>query len=246
MEIVLGSERAVQYLQRSHISPSPRPPFQVRRSIPPPLEHLLEANDRASCEAAWAAFLDQYSRLILHVARSIGGSHDAAMDRYAHALEQLRRDDYQRLRSFAADGRGKFTTWLVVVVRRLCLDQARTRYGRDRGGGSAFVDARATRRRLVDLVGADVDTDLLASAGGNPEDDAAAAELRERLRTAIADLDPGERLMLRLRFQDEVPVKEIARVLSLPSVFHVYRSLNRILEQLRTTLRAAGVDGAFQ
>jgi DNA-directed RNA polymerase specialized sigma24 family protein len=44
------------------------------------------------------------------------------MDGYAYVLEALRSDDYRRLRAYAADGRSKFSTWLVVVARRLCLD----------------------------------------------------------------------------------------------------------------------------
>lgn len=213
----------------------------MKRPIPPPVEHLLHAGDTPSREAAWAQFLGQYSPLILHVARSLGGSQDQAMDRYAHALEELRRDDYRRLRGYAADGRGKFTTWLVLVVRRLCVDEARRRYGRPRGGPN---EAHETRRRLADLVAADVDTDLLPGSSRTPEEEAAASELSGRLNGAIDELEPGDRLMLRLRFQDEVAVAEIARIFSLPNVFHVYRRLNQVLAQLREALREAGVEDA--
>lgn len=57
------------------------------------------------------------------------------MDRYAHVLDKLQVDDFRRLRTFVADGRGKFTTWLTVVVRRICLDHHRQRYGRVRERG---------------------------------------------------------------------------------------------------------------
>jgi hypothetical protein len=76
------------------------------------------------------------------------------MDRYAWVLDALRQDRHRRLRAFAAEGRGSFTTWLVAVVRRLCVDEHRHRYGRPagwrarRGGGRAW-----SRRELVDLVG---------------------------------------------------------------------------------------------
>lgn len=203
------------------------------------MEQLLQSHETQSLEKAWAQFLEQYSRLILHVARSLGGSHDNVMDRYAHALEELRRDDYRRLRGYAADGRGKFTTWLVLVVRRLCLDEARSRYGRPRGGSN---EAHETRRRLADLVAADVDTDLLPGSGRNPEEEAGHRELSGILTGAIAQLEPGDRLMLRLRFQDDVTVAEIARIFSFPNVFHVYRRLNRILDQLRESLRETGVE----
>ena len=211
----------------------------MSRRLPPALQHLLQASDEESCEAAWEVFVQEYSRLVMHVSQSLGGSHDAVMDRYVHALEGLRRDDFQRLREYEADRRGKFTTWLTVVVRRLCLDQARRKYGRRRGGSE---EAWERRRRLADMVSAEVDAELLPAYGTSPEEAALASDLRDRLDAALGELEPRERLMLRLRFQDEVPVKEIARLLSFPNVFHVYRRLKGILNRLRASLEEAGVE----
>ena len=82
----------------------------------------------------WRAFVEQHSRIIMHACRSVGSDYDVVMDRYAHVLEQLQQDGFERLRAYAPDGRGKFTTWLTVVVRRLCLDHHRGRYGREHFG----------------------------------------------------------------------------------------------------------------
>lgn len=210
-------------------------------SCPSALTRLLQSPDAPSRAESWAEFLEEYSRLILHAAHSFGGSQDAVMDRYAHVLEQLRRDDYRRLDSYTADGRGKFSTWLVVVVRRLCLDQVRSRYGRRRGGSE---EAHRQRRELADLVAADVDPDFLPGGGTSPEYAARVSELNGRLNDAIALLEPADRLLLRLRFHDEVPIAEIARVQSFPSVFHVYRRLNAIFDELRQSLNDAGVRDA--
>lgn len=210
------------------------------RRIPPVLERLLQTSRGPSPERAWSDFLQEYSRLILHAARSFGGSYDEAMDRYAYVLERLRHDDYRRLRMYVADGRGKFTTWLVVVVRRCCLDESRSRYGRPRGD----PDAHRQRRQLADQVAADIDPDLLPGADSSPEELARARQLNENLAAAIERLDPDDRLLLRLRFHDEVPVAEIARISSFPTVFHVYRRLNGIFEELRRTLHEAGVRDA--
>jgi RNA polymerase sigma factor (sigma-70 family) len=205
------------------------------------VERLLNAPDRSALESAWSGFLDDYNRLILHTARSLGGSYDDVMDRYAHALEQLRRDDFRRLRGYAADGRGKFSTWLVVVVRRLCYDQVRSRYGRH---GASGAHGQQLRRDLVDLVAADLDPDHLPTTSSSPEAELRATELEGGLSAAIARLDPSDRLLLRLRYQDDVPIAEIARALSYPSIFHVYRQLNRILSQLRSLLREVGIREA--
>ena len=126
-------------------------PFpQHASSAPAELAALLQARDAESRERAWGKFLDRYSRLILHGARSLGSDYDAVMDRYTLIVEQLRDGDFRRLRSYVADGRGKFTTWLTVVVRRICLDHHRQRYGRAREGVRTQVEGaqgRAARRR---------------------------------------------------------------------------------------------------
>src|SRR5690348_13892049 len=120
---------------------------------PRSLDRLLSAIAREEhdhVDAAWKIFVSEYSRLLLHVTRSITSSHDDAMDAYAFVLEQLHTDDYRRLREFASNPRSKLSTWLVVVARRLCLDLHRHRYGRRRGDESQ--EQRDMRRRLQDLI----------------------------------------------------------------------------------------------
>jgi RNA polymerase sigma factor (sigma-70 family) len=212
-------------------------------ALPTPLSSLLTASDSQSRDDAWAEFLSSYSALIMRVARLLGGDDDAIMNRYAFALDALRRDDFKRLRQYTADGRGKFTTWLVLVVRRLCLDEHRSRYGRRQSDVDSSADRRAERRRLVDLLG--VVPELAEVAA--PENDEADASIRvtERsaaLESAVARLDVSDRLLVRLRFQDELSVPHIARIVRAPSVGHVYRRLDRVLASLRAMLRQAGVE----
>jgi RNA polymerase sigma factor (sigma-70 family) len=212
-------------------------------TLPPELSALLTASDAPAREAAWAAFVERYSRLLLHTARSSGGDYDAVMDAYTWALEQLRRDDLHRLRAYAADRRCKFTTWLVVVVRRLCLDHHRQRYGRAGGREASSRDSLAARRRLVDLVTEDIDPSSVAnSAAGNPDADLEAKELGGALSAAIGNLPPRERLLLKLRFEDDLSAREIAQVMGFATAFHVYRQLNRLVASLRASLRKRGVD----
>jgi len=47
------------------------------------------------------------------------------MDRYAFVLDRLRARNFRRLRRFQPRGSARFTTWLVLVSRRLCLDHRR-------------------------------------------------------------------------------------------------------------------------
>ncbi len=210
---------------------------------PPELSRLLCSSDPSSMEEDWAAFVDLYSRLLLHTARSFGGDYDSGMDRYAYVLEELRRDDFKRLRSYAADGRSRFSTWLVVVARRLCLDCHRHKYGRDRTGGQD-LEGRATRKRLVDLLAEAVDLPVLPDPSApNPESDVQRAEMLETLELTVGRMEPRDRLLLKLRFYDGVSVREIAKVMAFPSVFHVYRRLRDLFASLRRELSGQGVDG---
>jgi RNA polymerase sigma factor (sigma-70 family) len=209
------------------------------------LRRLLDANDPSLREAAWTDFVGAYSKLILHVTRSVHGDQDGAMDLYAYILEQLSCNDFRRLRRYAADGRSEFATWLVVVAQRLCLDHNRQRYGRLRIDGTNFTTAEneyATRRRLVDLIGAEVDLTLVPDQGNNDaEYSMRVGEVHKALESALRSLEPGERLLLKLRFEDECGMEEIAETLRLPSRFHARRQLTHVLGALKRALQRRGI-----
>jgi RNA polymerase sigma factor (sigma-70 family) len=217
-------------------------------SLPSVVARLLDSNDGPARESAWSAFVASYTRLLLHCARGLGGDHDAAMDRYACILEHLRTDDYRRLRAYVADGRSEFSTWLVVVAQRICFDHRRARYGRLRPGaddGRAHDEEWAARRRLVDLISADVDLSSIGDgAERDPEDRVRLADLYLALESALASLGPRDRLLVKLRFEDEMSMPDIARDLGLPSRFHAYRRLSRVLVELRRSLESGGVRDA--
>ncbi len=208
----------------------------MAEDFPSELSSLLGATDAAARDTAWPAFLNSYSRLLLHVARQVGRDYDAAMDAYTYILEQLRAGDYHRLRGYAGDGRSKFTTWLVVVARRLCLDYLRHRYGRARENGAAGGDSRAGRKRLEDLLADQVEVTELPDAAAGPEAELIASEQSHTLAAGLAALEPRDRLLLTLRFEDDLSAREIASLVGFPTPFHVYRRLNTILASLRARL----------
>ncbi len=213
--------------------------------LPSELQTLLGAKDAKARDAAWRSFVGLHSRLLLHTARNVDREHDAAMDAYAHLLDQLRANDFRRLRGYADDGRSKFTTWLVVVARRLCLDHVRQRYGRLQEDTPQAREAHAARRRLIDHVTDEIDVDELHSeTGADADAQLRRAELTRALAAALAGLDPSDRLLLRLRFEDDLPAREIAGILHYPSPFHVYRRINALLAQMRETLARVGIHEA--
>ena len=223
---------------------NPSPAVEEHRdTLPPVVERLLRAPSGAAGDDAWAAFLDGYSGLLLRVAAAFAPGYDAALDRYAYMLDELRRQDYRRLRTYAADGRGRFTTWLTVVARRLCLDHFRQHYGRNRSpapGREETVSRRAARRRLSDLAGAVTDLSCLPDPTlRDPGEVVDERDRRQALEEALAELGPADRLLLQLRFEEGLTAREIAPLLGLPSQFHVYRRIDLVCGMLRARLTAS-------
>jgi RNA polymerase sigma factor (sigma-70 family) len=102
-------------------------------SVEPSLEGLRGAPKQA--KAAWDAFLDRYSGLILSVIRRYESDHDEIMDRYLFVCEKLCARNFKRLRAFRPaeeSGGPSFSTWLTAVVRNLCIDFCRKKEGRRR------------------------------------------------------------------------------------------------------------------
>jgi RNA polymerase sigma factor (sigma-70 family) len=220
-----------------------------RHTLPPELVRLLDnAAHPGAQDDAWAALVAKYSRLLITVAREVVVDRDATMDAYAFVLGRLREDDCRRLRGFVADGRSSFTTWLVVVARRMCVDHYRQRYGRTSraiGDPSLARGARLSRRRLFDLATVGIDLTTLIDAGAPDPDTALRTVQRDRiLACAIDNLEPSDRLLLKLRFEDDLSAREIASILRLPSPFHVYRRLATVCGSLRRMLVARGVEDA--
>lgn len=209
--------------------------------LPASLSRLFEASEEKR-DDAWTAFLEAYSERILKTARSLGGDDDAVMDRYVFVLEELARNDFGRLREYTADRRAKFSTWLAIVARRLCIDHHRKVYGRAPATGSNPRSNPTARRRLVDLVGSELALETLpAPRSDRPDRRLEGAERREALQAAVAGRAPDERLLLALRFEEELTAREIAELMHLPTPFHVYRRLNKVLEKLRNELQRRGI-----
>jgi RNA polymerase sigma factor (sigma-70 family) len=210
------------------------------------LQQLLHGADASAREAAWESLVAEHSRLLVHVARSLTVQHDGAMDAYAFVLERLREDGFRRLRAFEADGRSTFSTWLVVVARRLCLDYYRQRYGRPRGangGVNGSESTHALRRRIMDLAGSELD---LASVRGSnadePDRDLRERQLHAALDAALAELGAEDRLILKLRYEDDLTGQAIASAMGLATPFHAFRRLSTIHTRLRRALLARGVE----
>lgn len=206
------------------------------------LSRLQRARNATERDAAWADFIAAHSDIVLRTCRSVARDYDVAMDAYAFVLEALRQDDHRRLRAYVPDGRTNFSTWLVVVTRRLVLDHLRRKYGRSRSADEARRADVGTRRALEDLISDVLDADRIAAVSPLPDVAVRRAERAAAVRAAIALLEPADRLLLALRFADDRSVRQIAKILGMPTVFHVYRRLRAVLDRLRGELARRGIE----
>jgi RNA polymerase sigma factor (sigma-70 family) len=88
--------------------------------------------------------------------------------------------------------------------------------------------------------------DLPDTAAVSPEESADAGRLGgvlEKLRAAIAGLSARERLMLELRFEHGLSLRETGELLDLGDARRVHEQLSRLLDRLRESLRASGISG---
>jgi RNA polymerase sigma factor (sigma-70 family) len=208
-----------------------------------PAAMTATAPHAAERDRRWDDFVARHSALLLRVARFVTHDHDAAMDAYAFVLGQLREDDARRLAAYRAEAGCTFETWLAVVARRLCLDHHRQKYGRPRGESAESHEAQQERRRLVDLVSVELETEIAASDPG-ADADLDRRQLLSALNLTLEELPPSDRLLLRYRFEDGLSAARIAPVMKFRSVFHVYRRINVILTLCRERLRRMGVESS--
>lgn len=206
-----------------------------------PLSHLRSATSARQRDDAWVEFLCRYSNTVLLTCRSVAHDYDGTMDAYVDVLGALHEDGCRRLLSYVPEPNRKFSSWLIVVTRRLAVDHFRQRYGRSRSDDLDRRKEQESRRRLADLVAERIDPDQLVAEPVEGDAEIRRQQVTRALSRAIRQLEPRDRLLLALRFNDERPAREIAGMLSLPTVFHVYRRLDTVLTGLRLSLTDLGV-----
>lgn len=162
-----------------------------------------------------------------------------AEDLFQSLVVRLFERDARALRAWRREG--KLTTYLTVIVSRMCLEKIR---GRNR-----------------DAPLEDVEETQLAESSATP--DAESVIDRDSRRRAVRDcwreLSARDRLLLTLRYRDELPPREIAPVLGLKRVtvrkalFDARRRIEALLLERHPALiareepatgNARGVDGS--
>jgi RNA polymerase sigma-70 factor (ECF subfamily) len=163
--------------------------------------------------AAFAALVDGHQHYVYNLALRVVKDEHEALDLTQETFVRA----WTALPNFRAQS--QFRTWLYRIVTNLC-------YNRLPG----------LRRSLEDL-GDDVLPDIPEpeNAPTNPAREFESNEIRTYLHHAINGLDANYKLLISLRYQDELSYDEIAGLLNLP-LGTVKTGLFRAKEKLRIAL----------
>ena len=141
---------------------------------------------------AFAALVDEHQRYVYNLALRVVKDENEALDLTQETFVRA----WTALPNFK--GQSQFRTWLYRIVTNLCYNRLPN-----------------LRRSLNDL-GDDVMEDIPETKFNAPADEFESNEIRKHLHQAINQLDEQYRLLVTMRYQNELSYEEIAASLNLP------------------------------
>jgi RNA polymerase sigma-70 factor (ECF subfamily) len=170
---------------------------------------------------AFAALVDEHQRYVYNLALRVVKDENEALDLTHETFVRA----WTALPNFK--GRSQLRTWLYRIVTNLCYNRLPN-----------------LRRSLNDL-GDDVIEDIPESTFATPAQEFESNETRKALHQAMENLDEKYRLLITLRYQNELSYEEIASTLNLPlgtvktGIFRAKEQLRKILVQLEDSWMTA-------
>jgi RNA polymerase sigma-70 factor, ECF subfamily len=164
------------------------------------------------------ALIEQYQhrllRYLAHMTGNVATAEDLFQETWIRVLEK----------GHQYDGRSKFATWLMTIAHNVAIDHLRKRTPasldemRDPDDGAPFEPP---------------------AQGPSPFEQAAATEDKARIQAALDQLQPIFREVLVLRFQEQMKLEEIAKLVGIP-LATVKTRLYRGVQALRPALMGDG------
>ena len=141
------------------------------------------------------ALIEQYQhrllRYLTHMTRNQATAEDLFQETWIRVLEKGHR----------YDGKSRFATWLMTIAHNVAIDHLRKK-------------APASLDEMRDTEDA-VPFEPMAN-GPSPFEQAAASEDRARIEAALEQVSPIFREVLVLRFQEQMKLEEIAKLVGIP------------------------------
>lgn len=175
-------------------------------------QHLIQQAQKGDQEA-FAGLVTEHQRYVYHLALRVLKNEEEALDLAQETFVRA----WTALPNFR--GQSQFRTWLYRIVTNLCYNRLPNL-------------RRSLNERGDDVIAEIPETEI---AFDNPAHGFESRELRFYLHKAIDDLDENYRLLISLRYQNELSYEEIANMLNLP-LGTVKTGLFRAKEQLRRAL----------
>jgi|GEM_PF-3481796 len=174
---------------------------------------------------AWRIFVEKYSRFVYTVAlRLLWGPEEKkqehAQEIYCRVFSLIQRRDFQVLRRFQSKCR--FTTYLFRMVQTARSDVLRLA-GRE-AERTDFVDFSDEANRALEATLAD------RAGSGRSLPGLSADRLRAEVRRILEGMASREKLIVRLRFQKGLKLREIARLLGLRDTNDAAYALKKCLK----------------
>jgi len=163
---------------------------------------------------AFAALVDEHQRYVYNLALRVVKDENEALDLTQETFVRA----WTALPNFK--GQSQLRTWLYRIVTNLCYNRLPN-----------------LRRSLNDL-GDEVMEDIPETNFNTPAQEFESNEIRRHLYQAIENLDENYRLLITLRYQNELSYDEIASTLNLPlgtvktGIFRAKEQLRKMLVQL--------------
>jgi len=142
------------------------------------------------------ALIEQYQhrllRYLAHMIRNPATAEDLFQETWIRVLEK----------GHQYDGKSRFVTWLMTIAHNVAIDHLRKR----------------TPASLDEMRDPEEDTAPFEppAVGPSPFDQAAAMEDKVRIEAALEQLSPIFREVLVLRFQEQLKLEEIAKLVGIP------------------------------
>lgn len=166
----------------------------------------LGRGDPAGLAGLMGRYQDRLFRYLLRLLGDETVAEDLFQQTWLRVSERIGRYDTSR----------PFAPWLLAVARNLAFDHLRRRRPESLDDGPETVTVDAT-------------------AAGDPLARLAARERQERIAAALAGLPAADREVLALRFEEDLPLGQVAETLGVPlptAKARVYRALARLRARL--------------
>jgi RNA polymerase sigma-70 factor (ECF subfamily) len=186
-------------------------------------------------EKAWNELVERFSATVRSAARSASSNEDAAEDLAQSIWAELyglrtRKDGKTASKLAYYSGRGSLAGWLRAVVAQLAVDSYRKQARLVQADEDGDLDRLARETPMTELQTA------VASTGQNPEQVVsnrfAERDMQNALNTAVKELTPEDRLLVKLYYFDNLRLHEAGKVLGVHEAT-ASRRLTKVHTQLR-------------